>query len=136
VRPIDRAMSNARLRVLLVDDEIESAELMRDVLASTGEHSIVLAGSGEEALERLRSDPAYDILVTDIGLPGMSGLAMLEVAAQGGLTAGVVVVVCSANMELLPRALALGARCIAKPVYAREIVEAVRIRHSQTAATS
>jgi two-component system response regulator RegX3 len=129
-------MSNARLRVLLVDDEIESAELMRDVLASTGEHSILLAGSGEEALDRLRSDPPYDILVTDIGLPGMSGLAMLEVAAQDGLTAGVVVVVCSANMELLPRALALGARCIAKPVYAREIVEAVRIRHSQTAPTS
>jgi CheY-like chemotaxis protein len=118
------------MRILVADDDHDASELMRDLLATTGVHEVVLVESGEEALRQLRSGPPFDIIVTDIGFPGISGIEMLRTAVREGIVGDAVLVVCSADMEALPLALSLGARCVAKPVYAREILEAVRIRSS------
>jgi signal transduction histidine kinase/ActR/RegA family two-component response regulator len=58
-------------RILVVDDEENVRELLRDVLESEG-YQVGLASSGPEALEMFRAS-RFDALFTDIGMQGMSG---------------------------------------------------------------
>jgi signal transduction histidine kinase/ActR/RegA family two-component response regulator len=65
------AAPNRRRRVLVVEDSVDIRETMR-ILLSTWGHDVVLAASGEEALESFaKSRP--DVAIIDIGLPGMNG---------------------------------------------------------------
>ena len=64
--------------LLLVDDEAAFREVIADRLAEHGFH-VEQAGSGEEALVRL-NDFAFDILITDLRLPGVDGRQVLEEA--------------------------------------------------------
>lgn len=59
-------------RVLLVEDEVLLRMSTADMLEQLG-CSVVGVGSGEAALELLAQEGDYDLLVTDVGLPGISG---------------------------------------------------------------
>lgn len=59
-------------RVLLVEDEVVLRMSTTDMLERLG-CFVAGAGSGEQALEMLAHGGAFDLLVTDLGLPGMSG---------------------------------------------------------------
>ena len=59
-------------RILLVDDDPEILRLLRRGLGLEG-YSLLVAESGEEALERLQSEPV-DLVVMDLMLPGIDGL--------------------------------------------------------------
>ncbi|HET6469987.1 MAG TPA: response regulator [Geminicoccaceae bacterium] len=73
------AMNGRRaLRVLLVEDEALVRLATAGMLEELG-HAVIEAPSAEAALEVLRQDGAVDVLFTDVGLPGMSGL---ELAAE------------------------------------------------------
>jgi CheY-like chemotaxis protein len=108
-----------------VEDHVDSRELLAELLRHAGPHRIEFAGSGEDGLLCLRS-AAYDLLVTDIRLPGISGLDMLDHAAREGRLVGTEIVVCSANHWLRPQVIARGGRYIPKPVDIAEILDAVR----------
>lgn len=62
-------------KILLVDDEPESIKLISRMLAGFGQ--VCFATSALEALERIRAD-APDLVITDIHMPGMSGLEMCD----------------------------------------------------------
>jgi len=63
------------LRVLVVDDEEDTRDLLRAVLERCGSE-VVTAGSAREALEALeKSKP--DVLVSDIGMPEEDGYALI-----------------------------------------------------------
>jgi len=66
----------ARSRVLVVDDDPASRELLRRVLAGVG-HEVSHAGSGREALEELARRPA-DLVISDIRMPDLDGVQLLE----------------------------------------------------------
>lgn len=66
-------------RVLLVDDNELIREMAADVLADEG-LLIVQAGDAEQALDQLRTQPAFDLLLTDVRLPGMSGRDLADAA--------------------------------------------------------
>ena len=66
----------AEPRVLLVDDELTSAEVLGLILAEDGFH-VTLAGNGQQALERL-AQAAPDVLVTDFMMPGMHGADLVK----------------------------------------------------------
>jgi diguanylate cyclase (GGDEF)-like protein len=63
-------------RILIVDDERFHRELFADVLSSAG-HQIRAAASGEEAL-RILSEEHVDLVVTDIVMPGVDGIALVR----------------------------------------------------------
>lgn len=69
--PPSAAEGRAR-RVLLVEDEVLLRMSTTDMLERLG-CSVAGVGSGEAALELLAQSGGYDLLVTDVGLPGMSG---------------------------------------------------------------
>ncbi len=63
--------SGLPLRVLVVDDNISSAETTAQILAMTG-HKVTLAHDGPEAIETAR-EIRPDVIMLDLGMPGMSG---------------------------------------------------------------
>ena len=68
-------------KILVVDDEPDLQPLilqrMRRNIRS-GRYSFVFAGNGVEALEQLNNDPDIDMVVSDINMPQMDGLTLLE----------------------------------------------------------
>jgi len=67
-------------RILVVDDEKFFQELFREVLAAAG-HQPRMAASGEEAL-KLMAEEHFDLLVTDIVMPGLDGIALVKEAKR------------------------------------------------------
>ncbi|HUS82961.1 MAG TPA: ATP-binding protein [Dehalococcoidia bacterium] len=82
VAEIEREIEPAKIsrRVLVVDDEESILALLRDVLAADG-HRVDTARNGEEALTHL-AEHGYDLLITDIKMPGMGGQALYQRVKQ------------------------------------------------------
>lgn len=57
------------VRILLVEDEMLVRELALEDLTDAG-FEVTAVGTGDEALAILRADPAFDVLFTDIRMPG------------------------------------------------------------------
>jgi PAS domain S-box-containing protein len=60
-----------RLRILVVDDEKSVRETLAEMLVAVN-HQVELAGSGQEAVEKMRRD-AFDFVFTDLAMPEMDG---------------------------------------------------------------
>jgi excisionase family DNA binding protein len=70
----------ARPRVLVVDDEASIRDLLQKTLA-LAEYDVDVAPDGRSALERMRLYP-YDLLIADLKMPGMDGLAVIREAKR------------------------------------------------------
>ena len=69
-----------RPRILVVDDEAAIRDLLSKTLA-LAEYDVDLAPDGRTALERLRLIP-YDLLITDLKMPGVDGLTVVREARR------------------------------------------------------
>jgi excisionase family DNA binding protein len=69
-----------RPRVLVVDDEATIRDLLSKTLA-LAEYDVDMAADGRTALERLRIIP-YDLLITDLKMPGVDGLTVIREARR------------------------------------------------------
>ena len=66
----------AKRRILVVDDEITVCKSIRQSILSES-YEVDMALSGEEALKKDRENP-YDLIITDLMMPGISGLDLLR----------------------------------------------------------
>ena len=115
-------------RILLVEDSPEVSLSVREILASVG-HSVEEAASGIEALKRLKAG-AFDVIVSDIWMPEMDGIALLKEIRGAGNTIPVVVISGGApNAPLTytaPLAATFGANLVVyKPFEKAELLKAV-----------
>ena len=78
--PRPQAAATTRPRVLVVDDEASIRDLLSKTLA-LAEYDVDLAPDGRNALERLRIIP-YDLLITDLKMPGVDGLTVIKEARR------------------------------------------------------
>ncbi len=78
------------LRVLLVEDDDDNRELMAEVLASSG-CEVLSAATGQDGLKTL-SERSVDVVVTDVGMPGMGGLEVAKAAKAIAPTVPVIIV--------------------------------------------
>jgi two-component system, cell cycle sensor histidine kinase and response regulator CckA len=76
LRPPTLLPSLEPMRVLAVEDEPEVLDVIRAMLTAAG-HAVVSAASGREALELFERE-TVDVVVTDLGMPGMTGLALAQ----------------------------------------------------------
>jgi signal transduction histidine kinase len=60
------------LRILIIDDELTVREALADSLTEDG-HAVIQAASGPEGLARLADGVTVDVVVTDLGMPEMTG---------------------------------------------------------------
>lgn len=65
-----------RRRILVVDDQDSMRTLLRDMLEVIG-HDVALAEGGEQALAFL-GQSAFDLVLSDLNMPGMDGTALLR----------------------------------------------------------
>jgi len=74
--------AKVRDHILVVDDEQNIRDLVRMMLEREG-YDVTTAASATEALEAIRAHPdTYDVLLTDLALPGKSGIELLHEAAS------------------------------------------------------
>src|SRR5687767_11102841 len=73
-------MTDSPKHLLIVDDEQALREVVAEQLTDAG-YDVQQAGSGEQALDRL-AEFAFDILLTDLRLPGIGGLEVLQAALE------------------------------------------------------
>ncbi|MBX3274452.1 MAG: sigma-54-dependent Fis family transcriptional regulator [Sandaracinaceae bacterium] len=111
--------------ILLVDDDDRVRHVVERMLASVG-HPIRPVASGAEALDAMRRE-TFALVITDVTMPGMSGLELLE--HMRGLEAAPPTVVFSgeATIDRAVRAIQLGAvDFLAKPVERERLVLTVK----------
>lgn len=111
--------------ILIVDDEPGVRSALSGVLRDEG-YDVDAVESGEACLERLTHD-AFDVIVLDIWLPGMDGLATLARMRERGVEAQVVIVSGHGNIESAVRAIKMGAfDFVEKPLSLEKTVLVVR----------
>jgi CheY-like chemotaxis protein len=112
-------VSLGKLNILVVDDDQEVREILAETLVEFG-YGVVQAGSGEEALPLLESRMDIGMLITDVRMPGMSGLELAELARQRDSRLKVIVI----SGYFLPQPIA--DRFLKKPFHMHELASAVR----------
>jgi len=114
----------APVRILVVDDEEQIAQLLAGVLKGAG-HDAEYATDGFAALERIRSSP-FDLLVTDLRMPGMDGMRLIEEARRVNPDVDALVITAHASTETALQALHDGVSdYLRKPFGVEEIRRAV-----------
>jgi HD-like signal output (HDOD) protein len=112
-------------RILFVDDEPNVLDGLRRMLrARRNEWEMVFASSGNEALERLDAT-AFDVLVTDMRMPGMDGAELLARAKASHPRTVRVILSGHADDEACVRASAVAHQFLAKPCDAGRLTEVV-----------
>ena len=113
------------MRVLLVDDERLVLEVLSELLEDLG-HTVTCKTSGEEALRSALDEP-HDLVVTDLRMPGMDGLRLLESLREQSLDVPVILTTASGGNKTAARALEAGALvCLKKPVSVRDLVAVIQ----------
>jgi DNA-binding NtrC family response regulator len=96
-----------RARILLVEDEINMARTLAKNLERAG-HEVEHASQGEAALARL-GEASFDIVLTDLKMPVMDGMALLRSMHERELSPAVVVLTGFGTIESAVEAMKLGA---------------------------
>ena len=120
---IDQTGNRKRARVLVIDDDLASRILAALLLEKAG-HSPTAVPTVKRALERLDAEGA-DLVLTDLMLPGESGLDLLLGLRERRSRTPVVVMTGSEDVELMARAIELGAKAVLRKPYSSEWLEAV-----------
>jgi two-component system, OmpR family, copper resistance phosphate regulon response regulator CusR len=85
------------LRILVVEDEVKVAKALREGLEAE-QHQVALAHTGEEAFF-LATSQVFDLMVLDLGLPGRSGLEILQVLRRQGFQTTVLILTAKDSVE-------------------------------------
>ncbi len=64
-------------RILVVDDNLESRELFNEILQYAG-YEVVVVQEGDDVLDYLFSDQDFDLIITDMLMPFMTGIELAE----------------------------------------------------------
>ena len=111
-------------RIVVIDDDEFVRTVLKDMLKLEG-WDVEVASDGREGLEIWRDRPG-DLLITDIYMPGLSGLELLKQLRGNGFTKPVIVITAVPENGLDERARALGACCILyKPFDGTKLVDCV-----------
>lgn len=99
-------------KVLVIDDSREDRACTVEAFLEAGvaRESVLEAADGSEGLARVESDGDIDLVLTDVGMPGMNGLDFLAHMLEAGHAAETWLLTREGTLPYLPQALELGAR--------------------------
>jgi len=113
-----------RRSVLVVDDEEMLARAMRRMLEARG-YRVTTAHDGNAAIALIRRE-SFDVIVSDIQMPGMTGIDLLRVVRAYDLDVPVILMTGAPSIETAVEAVSLGAlQYLTKPTPGPELVQAV-----------
>ena len=103
---------NTALRVLLVEDDLDNRRLLADVLRMSG-HDVIAVGDAARAHDAVTSDAYFDVLLSDVRLPGTSGPGLA--AELRGRQPGLAVVLMSGHSAAELREMGVEGPVLHKP---------------------
>lgn len=112
-------VNSGRPNILIVDDDAEVREILAETLVEFG-YGVAQAESAEEALPMLETRPDIGLVISDVRMPGMSGLELVEHARARN--AGLKAILISGYF--LPQPITV--RFLKKPFHMHELASAVR----------
>jgi putative two-component system response regulator len=111
-------------RILVIDDEPVVRMLVAEILETAG-HDVVVAESAEQALEIFEAED-LELVVSDVVMPGLSGLELLETVRAHRASLPVILITGAGTYETLSQALTRGAAgLVTKPFSHAELQSAV-----------
>lgn len=120
-----------KARILVVDDEPRMQRVLEIALRRQG-HDVLAAADGREALEVLER-AEVDLVVTDLSMPGMDGLALLRAMRAGGRMTPAIVVTAYGSIDSAVEAMKLGASDYLLRPFEIEAIELAVARALQSA---
>jgi DNA-binding NtrC family response regulator len=112
------------MKILVVDDEEGARDLFNTILTDEG-YDVSLADGGEEALSLFKIHP-FNLVITDIKMPVMDGLQLLQEIRKMGSKTDVIMVTAYGEVESYLKAMSLGAaEYINKPIRIKELKQIV-----------
>jgi CheY-like chemotaxis protein len=125
------------VNILIVEDEATSREMLLSILKAEGDHRILTASDGDEAL-KLMEDPRhpFDVVFLDLQLPSISGLDLLERVRATPACRYVRVIICTTSTDsaTVVRAARLGVRhYMVKPPDRIRVIEQLNIIKAEIA---
>ncbi len=106
--------------ILVIDDEEVICSLLTDVLTEAG-HKVVAVASAEEALEKVK-DTAFEVVITDLMMPGINGIEILRKVKKVNSDISVIIITGYATVETAVEAMKEGAYdYLSKPFNLAEI---------------
>ncbi len=115
-----------RTRVLVVDDEQIVRDLLLVTLASA-DYEVEAAPDGAKAIQMLRAAP-FDLLITDVRMPGTDGLAVVREARRQSSTMSIVIITGASSEAIAIEAINLGVNGYLTKPFGVERVLAVAAR--------
>ena len=114
-------------RILIVDDEQPVAQALQRALSlpQGGGYLVESCESGEAALERLER-AHFDLLISDLRLPGINGLDLIEQARQRNPGMRSVLITAFGSAEVEERALSATDAYVPKPFHLRDMIQIVQ----------
>lgn len=113
-----------RARILLVDDEVDFTENIGKLLGSRG-YCVTSVNSGDRAIECLDQE-AFDVMVLDLKMPGMDGIATLKEMKRLELSTETLILTGHGSIGTALEAVKLGAYdYLTKPCGIDELVEKI-----------
>lgn len=115
------------MRVLIADDYVDLRDMLASCLEMQGGFEVVQADDLPAALGLLAAGPAFDVVLLDLGMPGMSVESGLPQAVAAAGAAAVAILSGAPPAQAAPGVFAAGARgFLPKTLSVRELVAAVR----------
>jgi CheY-like chemotaxis protein len=111
-------------RIFIADDDRATREWLR-LLLRPMHATIREASAGVELLELLASGEPYDLVITDVRMPGPSGLQVVAMARAAGVTAPFLVITAFPDDDVKAALTASGAELLAKPFSGTELKDRV-----------
>ena len=112
-------------RILAVDDELDMLALLKMIIEGYSDHQVTVTNNPLEASELLEKE-SFDLVLTDLKMPGMDGMEVLAKAKKRDEDALVMVITAYGSLESAEEAMAKGAfDFITKPFRKEQILLAI-----------
>lgn len=120
----EQQMRTLRKKILIIDDELDVAEMLKRQLNRAGDYRTLIAHDGRSGIEWAR-EQLPSLVILDLMLPGMSGLEVCRILRSDPATAEIPIIMLTAKAEEVDRIVGLefGADdYVTKPFSPRELV--------------
>ena len=103
----DKIAKLKSLKLLFVEDEEDLLNIITDTLNKL-QANFITALDGEAALKLLEEDGEIDLVITDINMPNMNGLELIETVQQKGMKTPFIIMSAHTEKEYMDKAKSLG----------------------------
>jgi len=111
--------------ILAVDDELHMLQLLEQIIRQKTEFSIMITNNALE-VPRIRGHDEFDVIITDMRMPGLSGMDILKLVREQNRREEVIIITAFADLEMMREVFLHGA-CdfIAKPFRKERLIRSI-----------